>query len=55
VDAVGIGATRREFLIPFLTICYLRASQSYRPDDGTTFHISNCRIPLDAGLPSKVE
>jgi hypothetical protein len=29
VDAVGIGATKREFLIPYLTIYFLRESQSY--------------------------
>lgn len=39
VEAVGIGATRREFLTPFLEIMSLNIGQSHR-SDGVTFHMS---------------
>ena len=44
VEAVGIGATRREFLIPTLEIVSLRAGQ-FHLFDGTTFHMSGWRMP----------
>jgi hypothetical protein len=44
VEAVGIGATRREFLIPTVKICSLRDDQ-FHLLDGTTFHISGWRMP----------
>jgi len=44
VEAVGIGATRREFLTPTLEIVSLRDGQ-FHLLDGTTFHISGWRIP----------
>jgi len=44
VEAVGIGATRREFLTPTLEIVSLRDGQ-FHLLDGTTFHISGWRMP----------
>jgi hypothetical protein len=41
---VGIGATRREFLIPTFEIVSLRDDQ-FHLLDGTTFHISGWRMP----------
>jgi hypothetical protein len=44
VDAVGMGANKREFLTPFFAILCRNAGQSQR-SDGTAFHISGCKIP----------
>jgi hypothetical protein len=44
VEAVGIAATRRNFLIPTFDIVSLRHDQ-FHLLDGTTFHISYWRMP----------
>jgi len=48
VEAVGIGATRREFLIPTLEMVSLRDGQ-FHLLDGTTSHMSGWRMPYKAG------
>lgn len=45
---MGIGATRREFLIPTLEMVSLRDVQ-FHLLDGTTFHMSGWRMPYRAG------
>ena len=52
VDAVGIGASSSELRSPCCLISAFSASQSHRPESGFTDHMSNCRMPLDAGEPS---
>lgn len=42
-DAVGIGANRREFLIPYVYMSFLRVSQSYIL--AYTPHKSNWSLP----------
>jgi len=54
VEAVGIGATRREFLIPTLEMVSLRDDQ-FHLLDGTTFHMSGWRMPYKAGREHKVD
>jgi hypothetical protein len=44
VEAVGIGATRREFLTPTLEIVSLSDAQ-FHLLEGTTFHMSGWRMP----------
>lgn len=53
VDAVGIGATNKEFLIPYYITSFLSESQSNLPE-GLWFHISNYSIPLEIGDPGNV-
>ncbi len=62
--AVGIGARRSEFRRPCFWIWAFRVFQSYRcvryfgsgyeSEVGSTPHISNWRIPCDAGEPANV-
>lgn len=47
-----MGAINKEFLIPYFTIFYFNVFQSYNV--GVTPHISNYKIPYEAGLPAKV-
>ncbi len=41
VEAVGIGATRSEFLVPCSITSFLKDSQSYLSVGGFSFHMSN--------------
>ena len=52
VEAVGIGATSSEFRTPCLAMSARSESQSCMPEGCTPSHMSNCRTPLDTGLPS---
>ena len=54
VEAVGMGATSREFLMPCWAILALRVSQSQRLLGAFTSHMSCWRMPLLTGLPSYV-
>lgn len=49
VEAVGIGATNKEFHIPYFLIYSFKSLQGYIV--GLAFHMSNYNIPLLAGLP----
>ncbi len=54
VDAVGISAMSKELRSPLATILSLSPFQSYFPDKtlAPSFHMSNYKMPLDAGDPS---
>ena len=51
VEAVGMGAIKRELRMPYFRISSRNTSHSQRPE-GFTFHMSNWKIPLDMGEPS---
>lgn len=51
VEAVGIGATNKEFLAPNYLTSYLKASQSYLLVYGFSFQRSNWNNPSDNGEP----
>ena len=61
VLAVGIGASNREFRRPCCFILSFKLFQLYiflrytgSLSVGSTFHISNCKMPFDAGEPINV-
>jgi hypothetical protein len=54
VEAVGMGASSSELRRPCLTTRAFSASQSKRPEEGFTPHMSNCSTPLLAGEPAKL-
>ena len=53
VDAVGIGATNKEFLTPYCFTSSFNVAHSQR-SVGVTPHMSNWNIPFDTGEPAKV-
>ena len=53
VEAVGIGAKRREFLTPCSITSFFKTSHSQR-SEGLTPHISNWKIPSEIGDPFQV-
>lgn len=63
VLAVGIGATNKLFLVPYIFTCSLNSVKSYYFGSGCYTldlvvilgHMSNDKIPFDRGLPSKLD
>lgn len=53
VEAVGIGASKSELRMPCFCIRAFSFCQSQRPLFGSSPHMSNCKIPYEAGLPTK--